>query len=327
MAKKTGIAWTDSTFNPHWGCARVSPGCENCYAETFAKRFGVKWGVHAERREFGDKHWREPLKWDKEAGEAGERRRVFCASMADLFEDHDVAARSRDRLWPLIKATPHLDWLLLTKRPQHLARMLPSDWGARGYANVWLGTTVEDQKRANERIPHLVAVPAVVRFLSCEPLLERVDLTRIDLHDDPHVHLNALTGHLVGPDDLTDLRVHWVIAGGESGHGARPCATEWIESLVEQCRRADVPVFVKQLGEYVVSEHRTADVATMTAISGRPAGDYDQYRAPNGEVWAWRAGFAHKKGGDADEWPAELRVREVPILAISRDNLPTASAP
>ena len=179
MGANTKIQWTDYTFNPWWGCTRVSPGCEHCYAEAFAKRCGVQWGVKAERRFFGDKHWAEPLKWNAAAAKLGERRRVFCASMADVFEDRDDLRAERAKLFSLIHTTPHLDWLLLSKRPENMERLADARWIHGWPSNVWAGCTVEDQRRADERIPHLLRVPAAVRFLSCEPLLERVDLTGV----------------------------------------------------------------------------------------------------------------------------------------------------
>jgi protein gp37 len=175
MSANTGIAWTDHTFNPWWGCQRVSPGCEHCYAETFDHRLGGKhWGPQAERRFFGDAHWNEPRKWNKAAREAGVRKRVFCASMADVFEARDDLNGERLRLWQLIEETPWLDWQLLTKRPENVAKILTARWLENPRPNVWIGTTVEDQKRADERVPELLKVPAAVRFLSVEPLLERV---------------------------------------------------------------------------------------------------------------------------------------------------------
>ena len=175
MAKNSRIEWTTHTFNPWWGCVKVSPACKHCYAESWAKRVGQPvWGIRADRRFFGEAHWNEPLRWDREAAQSGERARVFCASMADVFEDRGDLDPWRDRLWALIEATPNLDWLLLTKRPQHIASMAP--WDDRWPANVWLGTTVEDQDCADERLPLLAAVPAAVRFISAEPLLGPVDL-------------------------------------------------------------------------------------------------------------------------------------------------------
>ncbi|MCI0671755.1 MAG: phage Gp37/Gp68 family protein, partial [Myxococcaceae bacterium] len=177
MGAETEISWTHSTFNPWWGCTRVSPGCDHCYAESFDRRVGgAHWGKGVPRRTFGDKHWGEPLKWNAAAAKAGERRRVFCASMADVF-DAEAPDGALERLWALIRATPALDWLLLTKRPGRIRHSLPADWGD-GYPNVWLGTTVEDQERAEQRIPVLLDVPARVHFLSCEPLLGPVDVSR-----------------------------------------------------------------------------------------------------------------------------------------------------
>lgn len=181
MGEKSSIEWTDHTFNPWWGCTRVSPGCVHCYAETFDKRVHGKdrahWGVKAGRRFFGDKHWNEPLRWNASAAKAGVRERVFCASMADVFEDRPELVEHRARLFALILATPSLDWLLLTKRPEKMVRLAEeAGWEGDWPSNVWAGCTVEDQQRADERIPELLLVPAAVRFLSCEPLIGAVDL-------------------------------------------------------------------------------------------------------------------------------------------------------
>lgn len=145
MGENSKIEWTHHTFNTWWGCVKVSPACDNCYAESLSKRFGDHWGPKAEYRTFSDKHWNEPLRWNRAAEKAGERHRVFCASMADVF-DNRAPEGARERLWALIRQTPHLDWLLLTKRPQNIAEMLPEDWGD-GYPNVWLGVTVENQRK------------------------------------------------------------------------------------------------------------------------------------------------------------------------------------
>ncbi len=233
MGTTTAISWTDHTFNPWWGCQRVSPGCEHCYAETFAKRTGNDvWGKNAERRFFGDKHWNEPLRWNRTAEAEGRQHRVFCASMADVFEDRRDLDAERERLWALIGATPSLDWQLLTKRPQNVVRLSP--WGYDAWSvNVWLGTTVEDQKRAEERIPELLKVPAKIRFLSCEPLLSEVDLSRW-VWD--RLTAIALPG------------IHWVIGGGESGPKHRLLNLDHARSLRDQCQSAGVPFFFKQVG-------------------------------------------------------------------------------
>ena len=219
--KHSKISWTDHTFNPWWGCVKVSPACTHCYAEKFAKRTGHSvWGVESERRTFGEKHWRQPLKWNAEAAKTGLRRRVFCASMADVFEDHPTAAAERTKLWRLIGATPNLDWLLLSKRPENMMKMLP---GGRSPENVWLGTTVESQQYAQERLPHLLAVPAKVHFVSAEPLLESIDLT-------PWL-----------------ATLDWLIVGGESGAGFRPFDPDWARSLKAQCRANGTAFFMKQM--------------------------------------------------------------------------------
>lgn len=282
MGQDSKIEWTHHTFNPWWGCVRVSPGCEHCYAETFAKRVGQKvWGVDAGRRFFGEKHWAEPLKWDAAAEKAFERRRVFCASMADVFEDRRDLDDERHRLFRLIEVTPHLDWLLLTKRPQNFDKLAPGPWVMRGCPpNVWMGTTVEDQKRADERVPVLLRISAHVHFLSCEPLLGQVNL-----RDWLKLFRND---HLVDPSGLAYQRVTWVIVGGESGHGARPFSLEWARSVIEQCRINGVTCFVKQLG----------------------ADPYEPYS--DGERLS-DVRLKDRKGGDWDEWPDYgLRVREFP---------------
>jgi protein gp37 len=261
----TSIEWCHYTFNPWHGCTRVSPGCENCYAERLAKRFGVGWGVQAERRFFGEKHWAEPLKWNRRAADRGVRERVFCASMSDVFEPGNEAHfRARRQLGKLIDETPWLDWLLLTKRPQHMNALGREMWhvGRSGWpSNVWAGTTVEDQERADERIPELLQVPARVRFLSCEPLLGPVDLSRwLAIHK----HWKS-EDSLPAPPWAPPYPLHWwkrqalvlegykpgfqwVIAGGESGAGARPMHPDWARSLRDQCTAGAVPFLFKQWG-------------------------------------------------------------------------------
>jgi protein gp37 len=256
MGVETAIGWTDHTFNPWWGCVRVSPGCNHCYAETFAKRTGNDvWGKSADRRRFGDKHWNEPVKWNRKAEQDGVRRRVFCASMADVFEDRADHEEDRERLWELIEATPHLDWQLLTKRPENVLDMVPADWlgGVEEWSgwpgNVWIGTTVEDQQRADERIPFLVNIPAPVRFLSCEPLLDSVWLGEALGYERGRSGYRDLDGywHEEEPDGW-DPQIDWVIVGGESGPKHRPLDLDWARFLREQCDAAGVPFFFKQVG-------------------------------------------------------------------------------
>ncbi len=230
MAENSKIEWCHHTMNPWIGCQPVSPGCTNCYAETWANRFGkVQWGPLAPRQITSETNWRKPLAWNRKAAEAGERHRVFCASLADVF-DNQAPCGARYRLWKLIDQTPDLDWLLLTKRPENITRMLPSafdlpEWGD-GWPNVWLGISAEDQVRYDHRWPILDSIPAVVKFVSYEPALG--PLTLMD--------------HDTVPD--------WLIWGGESGAGARPMAPGWASSITVECLNLGVAVFGKQWGQY-----------------------------------------------------------------------------
>ncbi|MDE1149694.1 MAG: phage Gp37/Gp68 family protein [Azospirillaceae bacterium] len=272
MGRDTSIEWARHTFNPWWGCVKLSPACDNCYAEAWDKRTGGDhWGPHAEYRLFGDKHWNEPLRWNKAALAAGERHRVFSASMADIFDNRAPEAE-RYRLWELIRATPALDWLLLTKRPQNIAQMLPANWG-EGYPNVWLGTTVENEAEAARRIDHLLKVPAALHFLSCEPLLGFVNLETLPrtVAGIPGV-MNVLTGtwrrsssFLTPPSSHRVVglpEIDWVICGGESGPGARPMDPDWARSLRAQCQRAGVPFLFKQWGDWHADALRFTEVGT-----------------------------------------------------------------
>ena len=245
MGTDSAIEWTDHTFNPWEGCQKVGPGCDNCYAEARDQRFtgGKHWGPGAPRRLTSDANWRKPLAWNLDAAKTGTRPRVFCASLADVF-DNAVPKLWRIALFGLICATPNLDWLLLTKRPGNIAAMLPPDWGT-GWPNVWLGCTVVNQTEADRDIPKLLAVPAKVRFLSMEPLLGPVEITEW-LHD---ITCNDWPGTCICSDPRED-HLNWVITGGESGPKARPMHPDWARSLRDQCQAARVPFFFKQWGEY-----------------------------------------------------------------------------
>lgn len=222
MGKQTGIEWCDHTFNPWWGCAKVSPACQHCYAETFSKRVGERvWGMDAPRRFFGPKHWQEPRRWHTAAVKAGVRRRVFCASMADVFEDRQDVAEARGALWALILDTPMLDWLLLTKRPSNVLRLIPLLWRVQFPPNVWIGTTAENQEWLDVRARSMILLHPRVLFISYEPGL--------------------------GPIRVPSW-AQWVIAGGESGSGHRPINDEWVRSVRDQCAAANVPFFFKQWG-------------------------------------------------------------------------------
>lgn len=354
MGEVTGIEWCHHTFNPWIGCTKVSAGCRNCYAEVdnparISRGRGLElWGVDAARKGKAESGWAEPLKWFRAAAKAGERRRVFCASQGDVFEDRRDLDVHRERLWSVIDETRigwgdgvrfpvigGLDWLLLTKRPEAILRLIPRHWGgvgpcggcgaaqdvdcaswcaSRGVdqrampANVWIGTSVEDQAAADERIPHLLRVPARVRFLSLEPLLGPVDLYSAlrggcgECGANPASWVND--GHdmccpeCLGAQRREQPRIHWLIIGGESGGSARPCDLAWIRDLRDQGRAAGVSVFVKQLGA------RAQD--PINSIAG------PELFVP-GEAAPIVAGrLLHPKGGDPAEWPADLRVREFP---------------
>jgi len=314
--KDSKIQWTDHTFNPWRGCTKVSDGCKHCYAEQQSlrntKTLGV-WGANGTRVVASDSMWREPLRWDKEAKAAGVRAKVFCASLADVFEGfdtmpesaHDAVMQARKRLGKLILDTPNLDWLLVTKRPENILSVASDMWLTVHYGgplpeNVWVGASVESQDAANTRIPYLLHAPARVRFLSMEPLLEDVDL------DPPKCRVCGCVGIEIRRMNLsafcaeccsevcfagwlnprateTDPGINWVIVGGESGPNARSCDIEWIKRIVGQCKESGVPVFVKQLGS-LPFDSRSCEPVYVT----------------------------DPKGGDMDQWPAEFRVRETP---------------
>jgi protein gp37 len=230
MGEYSKIEWTHHTFNPWWGCQKVSPGCQHCYAEATAKRFGwdtIWGGLQSYRRVTRESNWRKPLKWDERASHNATRERVFCGSMCDVFESRPELHDPRQRLLDLIDDTTSLDWLLLTKRPENIASMIGDGWG-RHPENVWLLTTVEDQRRADDRIPHLIRAPARIRGLSVEPMLGPVDLSR------------GWPGEWIGDID-------WVIVGCESGPRRRETKLQWVRDLRDQCVGAGVPFFLKQL--------------------------------------------------------------------------------
>lgn len=215
MAEGTSISWTDNTFNPWWGCTKVSPGCDHCYAEAFDKRTGgAHWGKGEPRRMFGDKHWAEPLKW---------KGRVFCASMADVMDD-EAPLGERERLWALIDATPNLTWQLLTKRPHRFARYLPA--GGFKHRNAWLGATCENQQYYDCRWPELHRAATMFdlkSFISYEPAIGELSMSGFDFVPD------------------------WLIFGGETGGGRRPMRQEWAEHIQAECIDRGVSFFMKQM--------------------------------------------------------------------------------
>lgn len=259
--QNSSIEWCDHTWNLVWGCFKVSPGRQHCYAETLARRYGFDvWGPAktTERRVMGANYWRQPIRWNAAAEKAQTRARVFCCSMADVFEAHPTNAQERPKLWALIDQTPWLDWLLLTKRPENITTMIPREWHDTPRDNVWFGTSVESQEQADKRILELLKVPARVRFLSCEPLLGALDI-RWALHypacPQHPGEIAAGWGHL--PCDCRPYQrenktgIEWVICGGESGHGARPMHPDWARSLRDQCKTAKVAFHFKQWGAWL----------------------------------------------------------------------------
>jgi len=252
MGENSEISWTYHTFNPWEGCMKVSPGCTNCYAERRDQQYhdGAHWGPDGTRKMMSEGYWRQPVKWNRDAQKAGERRRVFCASLADVFEDRPELLEPRRRLFDLINETPNLDWLLLTKRPENIERLFDDVVRHFGWdedlsvMNVWLGTTVENQEQADKRIPELLKIPARVRFLSCEPLLGPVDVNvRIGCA------YAAISCACSAPCEDIHPKIHWVIAGGESGPNARPAHPDWFRSLRDQCQAAGVAFHMKQIIE------------------------------------------------------------------------------
>lgn len=231
----TAISWADLTFNGWWGCVKVSPACRFCYAETWSARFGGDvWGKKKPRRLFGPAHWAKPRVWNKRAQRLGRPLTVFCGSMKDVFEDHPQLPAERAKLWPLIEETRDLRWMLTTKRPENAAEMVPDRWMRDGWPrHVWLCVSAETQRFADERIPIALDLPVTgIRFASCEPQLEHLDLSAY-----------------LGPG-----RLDWVIAGGGSGQDHRRTEEEWLRSLRDQADAADALFHLKQLGQELAKD-------------------------------------------------------------------------
>lgn len=217
---QSAIGWCDLTWNPWWGCHKISEGCRNCYADAGSKRFGHDvWGLKAPRRFLSDDNWEKPLKWNMQAQLQGKRLRVFGGDMCDLFEDRPDLVGHRQLFWKLVNLTPCIDWQLCTKRPENILSMLPPDWG-KGYPNIWMGTTIESNKYVH-RADLLRAVPAVVRFISYEPALGPLEMLK----------LNGLD---------------WLIYGGEQCFGFTQDETEWAKDIEARCKKAGVVFYYKQ---------------------------------------------------------------------------------
>lgn len=235
MGENSKIEWTDHTFNPWIGCQKVSCGCDNCYAEAMMdhRYHKVEWGPHGERKRTSKDYWRQPLRWNDQARKEGRRRRVFCASLADVF-DNQVEVNWRRDLFMLIWQTKWLDWLLLTKRPENIKKMLPNEREASPWAtyvnvpwlNVWIGVSIESEDYWY-RYDLLSEIPCAVRFISYEPALGPL---RIAQH--------ATTAR-PQPD--------WIICGGESGPKARQANEQWFRTARDDCARLEIPFFFKQM--------------------------------------------------------------------------------
>jgi protein gp37 len=267
---KTKIQWVEYVFNPWWGCVQISPACDHCYAMVLARRIGrrlfghpVEWGPGGQRGYAGDARWAEPLAWQRKAAAQGARHRVFCGSMMDVFEGLREQRPYLERLYELIERTPNLDWLLLTKRPNNIAKLGPSSWPRNVWPrNVWLGSTLENQEWAEQRLPHLLQHDCAVRFASVEPMLGPLDLRRV-----------------LGPGRG---QLNWVIFGGESGVQARgPAdAVRWYRDLRDQCQAAGVPLFFKQWGTFRQDAEQLIKLKPRDARPGR-----DEPALLDGVIW------------------------------------------
>jgi protein gp37 len=309
MGDVTDISWADKTFNGWKGCVKKSAACRFCYAERDTRRWGMDvWGAKKPRIITSESTWKKPLTWNRKAEDTGEKVRVFAFSWADVFERHPDVVDARQRFFDLVERTPALTWMLCTKRPENVAEFAER-WAAGWPPNVWLGTTAETQRFADERLPVVAEIPAVVRFVSAEPLLGPVDLTP---------YLGTL---------------QWVITGGESGRepGIRPSHPDWFRAVRDQAVAAGVAYHHKQNGEWVARDQVPPDVATdrfqghdwhrrpkrhlMLARTGarKPVGDWDGTEDLGGE-WAHLYRMGRKPAGrllDGKVWaqfPDELEL-------------------
>jgi len=357
MSETSKIEWTNATWNPITGCSLVSPGCTNCYAMRLAHRLshvggktGAKYGGLTDVVN-GKVVWNgvvwltneatltAPLRWRKP-------KRIFVNSMSDLFHP-DVPDEWIESIFGVMENAPQHQFQVLTKRAERMQQQierLGQLWAQRGpregwpLPNVWVGPSVEDQKRANERIPYVLKTLAAVRLLSCEPLLGPIDLTRLDLgikrthgYGDRRVYWDALTGweHQCAPGKRLTAgehgrtaisgphrRVQWVIVGGESGPGARPCELAWVRSIRDQCREANVPVFIKQLGarsREICTSPKQVPVNLETIgvwVDGISETRQAKVLSRDGHRYTVEWPLRDPKGGDMAEWPSDLRIRE-----------------
>lgn len=333
MGERTNIQWCDTSWSPWEGCTKISPGCDHCYAESMNHwlRAGENWGPGAPRRLYSDAHWRKPIMWNSQGffacqscgwrgnvraanphmgagagcpacgGELLMARRSVFPSVCDPF-DNEAPESERERFWDLIEATPNIDYLLLTKRIGNAKGMLRQQWLEPGQwpKHVRIGATIVNQEEAVRDITKLIELDCP-NFLSLEPLLSAVDLTvewfavklggKYPFKGIPHEHRTLLI-------DLVD----WVIVGGESGKQAREFQIEWARDIVRQCKNAGKPVLVKQLGA----------APTWDGMAGPDEQWPSASRSTDTGRGVFQIHLADKKGGDIEEWPFDLRVREFP---------------
>lgn len=331
MGETSKIEWTDATWNPVIGCQKVSPACAHCYAETYAsQRLGRPELWRGERHVTSESTWGLPKRLDRKAAKEGRRLRLFVASLTDIAEDHPVWESRpwvtnvrgvgnvdepwtvRERMWAEIATLRHVDVLLLTKRIDRLLALVPPEWLDAWPAHVWVGTTVEDQQRADERIPHLLRVPARVRFVSMEPLLGPVSLApwlvnirfqrhretgeerRVTEYEGVVLDADAVTVNYGSTSPAHRKPIDWVITGGESGPKARPSHPDWFRSLRDQCRDAGVPFLFKQWGEWgewVSDRDKPYRTDIRTAAWVAPDGRWGSIQPqPDGAAWGARIG-------------------------------------
>lgn len=273
MSDNTKIEWCDSTFNPWIGCSEISPACDNCYAREFAARFGMaEWGPGKPRHRTSPANWKKPLQWDRQHAEFfaehGRRRRVFCASLADVF-DNEVPAAWRAELFALIGQTPHLDWLLLTKRIGNVLDMVGiGNWPE----NAALGFTAVNQEEVERDWPKAracrMALPLLYLFVSIEPMLAPINLLSVNRAGDDWTYCDdVLTGFRASKVGgvYDGRRIDWVIVGFESGTHARPGSPQWVRSLRDQCAAAGTPFMFKQWGEWAPYDRGQTNSALLAS--------------------------------------------------------------
>jgi len=314
--RNSHISWCTHTFNPWWGCVEVSPACDHCYARTLAERFhqGL-WGKDAARRPASENTWAEPERWAASALKRGVRERVFCGSMCDVFEDRSDLDRWRSMLWRIVERTGHsLDWLLLTKRPENMAAMVPSSWASAWPRNAWAGTTAENARRLQERMVHLARIPASIRFLSIEPLMGPLSVKPyLGFYRAAHGRVAIECPHGFDACPSCDAGpIHWCIVGGESGRNARPMHPGWVREIRDECATAGTPFHFKQWGEFVPREDHAGHVPEKRLVWVARDGEVrDELQRVDRSKWALMARVGKKAAGSILDGRAWLEIPEL----------------